>query len=221
MGFFSEAFDELLSPPRLDIAVKEHMIPTPSLESGDEHLVHPEPLAEDHRLGLGILEGLVQECHQFVGLGAMVGPLVEQVSAVARHAHVLQGDHQTPLINLGQETVSPPLCYKPADGLAVLFMMLDLLRRHRNEKLLFQPLRELVKNLGLAPAQENRRQCLADAVEVSVPNDPADFVHDLVTVEEPECGAEPMLVDELHDGGQLLESILDWRASEDDGVGRV
>src|SRR5262249_14897073 len=45
-----ETFDEDPSPPCLDAAVKEHVIPPPAFEPGAEHFVHPEPLAEDHRL---------------------------------------------------------------------------------------------------------------------------------------------------------------------------
>ena len=55
--------------------------------------------------------------------------LVEQVGAVARHPHVLQGDQQPPLVGLGQEAGPAPALHDPGDDLAVLLVVLALLRR--------------------------------------------------------------------------------------------
>src|SRR3989449_9095530 len=55
---FTELVDQVLAFGALDAAVKEYVAPLPSLEPAHEDLVHPEPLAEDDRLGIRALEDL-------------------------------------------------------------------------------------------------------------------------------------------------------------------
>ena len=55
-------------------------------------------------------------------------------------------------------------------------------------------------------------------VEVAVAEQLALVVEDAVVVQELEGGAEPAVIDELHDAVQLLELVLQRRAGQHDGV---
>ena len=101
---------------------------------------------------------------RLVGLGAVVGAVIEQVGAVAGHAHVLQGDHQPALVGLGQEAIAPPLLHDAGDDLLVLRRDARVCwSRHRHEEVLVDPLGQLLEHLVLVPADQDRRQRLADA----------------------------------------------------------
>ena len=72
----------------------------------------------------------------------------------------------------------------------------------------------------LLAAQQDRLQRLADLVEVVIADDLADLVAHLVLVEQAEGRPEAEAIDELDDGDQFLQPVLQRRAGEDDGVGR-
>ena len=82
----------------------------------------------------------------------MIGLLIEQVSAVAGHAHVLQGDAQAQLIGLVEEAEFSPFLHYPADGLAVLLVIGHLLLGHGHEKPLFQTRGQVLEHFILSAA---------------------------------------------------------------------
>ena len=97
--------------------------------------MHAQPLAEHDHFGVRSLEDLLQQSGQLVGLGAEIGFPVEQIGAVAGHAHVLERDHEPSLVRLGQEMIAPPFGHDPRDDLAILLVHLRLLGSHRHEEI--------------------------------------------------------------------------------------
>lgn len=119
----------------------EHdVFPLTPLQPPSQQFVHSQPLAENHHLGLRLFQHLIQERRQLIRLDAEIGLVIEQISAVATHSHVLEANHQSPLIGLGQIVKSPPLLNDAGDGFPVLFVVRHLLRRHRHEQVLVEPL---------------------------------------------------------------------------------
>lgn len=107
------------------------------VQTPDDELVHAQPLTEDHDLRARLLEHLVEQRHQFVRFDPEVRLVIQQVGAVAAHAHVLETNHEPALIGLREELVPAPLRHDPRDSLAVLLVVRTLLARHRHNKVLF------------------------------------------------------------------------------------
>ena len=182
--------------------------------------MHAQPLAENDDLGAGLLVNLVQQGGQLVRLDAVVGLPVEQVAAVTRHAHVLERGHQPALVGLRQEAVAPPLLHDAGDDFAVVGVQLHLLRCHRHEEILVQPLGKLVEDLFLLAAKEYRLQGLADFVEARVADDLAVLIAKLMLVQQPVRRAEAVAIHKLHNRDQLFQPVLQRGAGQDDGVRR-
>ena len=91
---------------------------------------------------------------------------------------------------------------------------------HRHEDIVVDALGQLVENLGLVAANQDRLQRLAQSVEVLVADDLADLVADLMFVQQAKRRAEAEAIDKLHDRDQLFEAILERRPGKDDGVWR-
>jgi hypothetical protein len=64
------------------------------------------------------------------------------------------------------------------------------------------------------PAQQHRFQTPAQQVEILIAQDLAFLVRHAVPVVEAERRTEPPVVDELHDGEQIIEPILERSAGE-------
>ena len=201
-------------------AVEQHVLPFPPLQPAHHQLVHPHPLTEHHDLHLRVLENLLQQPGHFVGLHAVVSLLVQQVRAVARHPHVLQGDPHAKLVPLAEEVMTAPLRHQAGHDLAVLLVVVHLLLGHGDEETLLQPLRQLLQNLVLGPPQQDRRQGAGDRGEVPVTDHPAALVRMLVLGKETEHRPQAEAVDELDDRVQLLQAVLQRRARQYQGVGR-
>ncbi|HEX7679164.1 MAG TPA: hypothetical protein VF713_13625 [Thermoanaerobaculia bacterium] len=154
----------------------------------------------------------------YVRSRSVVALLVQEVSAVARHAHALQRDHHAPLIGLGQMPVLAPLHRDARDDLAVLLMMFALLRCHGDEELLLEPFRKLRQDFLLAPPHHDGRERGRHPIEIAVAGHPSVLVFRLVRVEETVRGSKPERIDEVDDRHQLLEPVLERRAGENDGV---
>jgi hypothetical protein len=183
--------------------------------------VRTQPLAEDDDLGLRVVEDVVEQRGQFVGLVAMVCFVVEQEGAVARHAHVLQGAAHAQLVLLGEKARVPPAVHEACHLGAVFLVMIGLLWSHRYEQGVVDALGQLFEDRRLASPQHDRGQCLANLLQLAVADDAAAFVALLVFVEQAPGRAEAMLVDELDDRDQLLEAVFQRRAGEHQGVGAV
>ena len=218
---FAEAVHQPAAPASLDAAVEQHVLPSPLQAAAREQVEHPDPLAEDHHLDTRLLQHVPQERRDLVWLVAHVGRPVEEVGAVAGHAHVLERAHQASLVGFREEVAPAPLGDEAGDRLAVLVVVALLLRPHRHEEPLLQPGGKLVEHLGLPPTQENRSQGLSDPVQVAIADHAAGVVFtDLMVVQEPERRPEPMRVDELDDRHQFLETVLERRPGQDDRVRR-
>ncbi len=190
------------------------MAPGPAAQPAADHLVGAQPLTEDHHLGRRVVKPLVQQGQQFVGLVPVVGFVVEQEGAVAGHAHVLERALQPALVDVGQVAGLAPARHDARDDGAVFVVVHTLLRRQGHEEAAVHTLGQLRQHLGLAPAQHHRRQGLLDLIQRAVADDAAGVVAQLVFIQHPPGGAQPVLVDELHDGDQLFETVLQRRARQ-------
>jgi hypothetical protein len=172
-------------------------------------------------LACGSLEDVIEQGQQFVGLVAVVGLVVDQEAAVARHAHVLQRTVQTQLVLVGEETGVAPALDDARDHLAVLFVMVCLQLTHRHEQGVVDALGQLFQYLRLAPAQQDRRQRLADPVQFAVADDASALVALLMFVEQAPGRPQAVLIDELDDRDQFFEPVFQGCAGQHDGVGAV
>ena len=141
---------------------------------------------------------------------------IEQVAAVAHHARVLQGAGESALVGLGQEAARPPALHDAPGDPGVLLMQRGLQLGHRHQHLLVGARRQLRQHFGLAAADEDRRQRLADAIEPDVADDAPGVIALGVLVHQLPGGAEAVLIDELDDRDQLLELVLQRCAGEHD-----
>src|SRR5260221_643849 len=123
---FVESLDELPPLAAVDAAVKENVPPFPLFDLSLQNLMHAQPLAEDQHLGSRLLEDLSEECHDLSGLCAVIRALIEQIRAVTRHAHPLQGDHQPALVTLGEVAVSAPFRRDARHDLLILLVIFAL-----------------------------------------------------------------------------------------------
>jgi hypothetical protein len=64
------------------------------------------------------------------------------------------------------------------------------------------------------PAQQDRFEVFSKQIEILMAEHFALVVGDAVAVEESERGAEPPVVDELDDGEQIVQPILQRRAGQ-------
>ncbi len=213
-----EPGDPVPSIPGVDPAVEERITHAGGFEPAHEEFVRAQPLAEDDRLVRGTLERFPQDGDQFIRLAAVVGFPVEQIRTVAAHPHVLQGNHQSTLVGLGQEAQPTPLGRDLRDDDPIFLVMLHLLLRHGHEVVLVEPFGQLREHLFFRPADQDRSQRLPDPVEVLVADSPAVLVHMLMFREEAKHGAQPEAVHELHNGMELLQAVLQGRPGQHDGV---
>jgi hypothetical protein len=125
------------------------------------------------------------------------------------------------LVRVRKKTCLAPAFDDARHNVAVLVMMRPLLFGHRYEEGVVDAGRKLVEHLGLAAAEHDRRQRRADAIEIAIADYAACLVPYLVIMQQAPSGAEPVPVDELDDGDQFLEPVLQRCASEHDGVGAL
>jgi hypothetical protein len=69
--------------------MEQHITPAVGFEPTDDEFESAHPLAENDHLGAGLFEQLGEQGRQLIGFDTVVGFMVEQIGAVARHAHVL------------------------------------------------------------------------------------------------------------------------------------
>ena len=147
-----------------------------------------------------------------------VGRRVQQVRAVADHAHVLKRAGHPFLIGLRQEVVALPLADDAGNDFPVLVVVDLLLRGHGDEQVLVQPAGQFRQHLRLGPPQQDRLQGFGDPGEVAIADDPPVVVKLLVLGEEAKRRPEAKTVHELHDRVQLFEAVLQRRAGQHDRV---
>ncbi len=133
-------------------------------QPADEHFVGAQPLAEDNDLDAGHLKKVFQKRHAFVHFVTAVRLMVDQVGAVAGHAHQLESNHKFALVRLGQKTKATPFRHNLGHHLAVVFMDIPLFLRHIHKKMLVRPFGQFTQHLVLVPAQQHRCQAFLDAV---------------------------------------------------------
>ena len=83
------------------------------------------------------------------------------------------------------------------------------------------PRRKLLEHRLAGAAEEDRPQVLAQLIEVLVAQHLALLVDHAMAVEEAEGRRQAAVVDELHHRIQLVEPVLQRRAAEDQGEGRL
>jgi hypothetical protein len=79
---------------------------------------------------------------------------------------------------------------------------------------------QVLHHRGSRPTQQHRFQVLTQDVEVLVAEHSPLLVSDTVAIEEPERGAKPPVIDELDDGEEVVEPVLERRAGEHQREGR-
>ena len=181
----------------------------------------PRPLRKHHRLGVGLGEQVLEQRRQFVGLDPMIGLMVQQIGAVARHAHVLQRAGHSPLVLVRQEPGLAPALDDPRDDVGVFLVIEHLHLGHRHQQVLVGPAGQLPQHLGFAPADHDRRQRLADLLQPGIAGDAPGFVLDLMLVQQLPGRPQPVLIDELDDGNQLFQLVLQGCPGQHDRVGAV
>jgi len=200
--------------------MEQHMAPAARAQLAHQYFVRTQPLAENHGLGVGLLEQILHQNDQLVGLVTEVGFMVQQPGAVARRAHVLQGALQAALVAVGQVAGLAPARDDAHHDPAIFVVVHALLAGHRHQQGLVDPRGQLLQHFGLAPAQHDRRQRGADAVQVLVADHPPCIVQLLVRVQQPPGGARPVLIHQLHDCNQHFQAVLQRGAGQHDGIGR-
>src|SRR5262249_42457993 len=133
IGVVAELLDELTAIAAGNAAVKQNVPPLALLRGPYEQLVHPQPLAEDHSLGVRAFEQFAKQGHDLAGLQSFFGLRVEEVTGVARHSHVWKRNHQPLLARFGENLEAPPLLHDAGHFLLVLGVEIALERRHGNE----------------------------------------------------------------------------------------
>ena len=84
-----------------------------------------------------------------------------------------------------------------------------------------RPRRKLLQDRVAGAAEEDAAEPLAKLIEVLVAQHLALLVDHAMAVEEAEGRRQAAVVDELHHGVQLVEAVLQRRAAEDQGEGRL
>ena len=97
-----------------------------------------------------------------------IGGVIEQVGAIASHAHVLQCAGQARAIHFGEKTGATPATDDASDEVPVLRVMRALLGGERHEERVIDPRWQLLRHFGLASTQHDRRQGAAYLVEVPI-----------------------------------------------------
>ena len=202
-------------------AVKADMADAARFQPADQDVVRARPLAEHDGLGLRLGKQVVEQVGQLVGLDAMIALPVEQVGAVARHAHVLQTAGQAPLVLVGEKFHPSPAIDDLRHGVGIFLMQQHLRLGHWHQQVLIGPRRQLLQDFGFPAPDHHRRQGFADALQVAVTGHPAELVLDLVVVQQFPGRPEAMLVDELDDGNQLFQLVFQRRPGQHHGVGAV
>ena len=145
-------------------AAEQHMAPTTRQQAALDQLMGSQPLAENHRLGVWVFQKLFQQRHELVDFEAVVGLMVEQKSAVANHAHILQGAVHAALVSIRQITSLAPARDDAHDGLTILIVVPALLRQQGHKNPLVHALGQLQQYLCFSPSQHHGSQGLSDAV---------------------------------------------------------
>src|SRR6266403_751948 len=202
-------------------AVEADIAEPECVETPNDDVVASRPLREHHRLGLGLGEQIDKQRRQLVGLDPMVGLLVEQIGAVARHAHVLEGTCQPPLILVRQESDFAPALDDLRHRVGVFLMMDHLHLGHGHEKGLVDAARHVPKHLRFAPADHDRLQRPADLLKARIAGDAPAFVLDLMLVKQLPGRPQAVLIDELNDGDQFFQPVLQGSPGEHNCVGAI
>ena len=132
-----------------------------------------QPLAEHHGFGAGVFQQFVKQRHQFIDLVTVVGLVIEQKGAVARHAHVLQRAVQAALVGVRQIAGLAPARHDARHNRAVFVMVQTLLSGQLDKNSVVHALGQLRQHLGLASAQHDGLEGLANLVKPAVAHHPA------------------------------------------------
>jgi hypothetical protein len=193
----------------------------PFPESLDYKIMHSLPLAENYHLGLGLFQNLRDESYQFLKLGAMASLLVNKVGIITGHAHILESNHEFALISLGEELIFPPFGYDLSHYIPVFFMIFPLLYSHGHKEIIIDPLRQLLKNLLLVPADQDRSQGLANGFQVSIADSFSCFrIRNMVAAQKSKERAKPVAINKLDNRVKLIQPILQGSSRQDDSIGR-
>ena len=103
--------------------------------------------------------------------------------------------------------------------LHVAVVQFELLPRWSDTNDLRRARRQLVEHTLTGPAQENRLQQFAQLAEVLVAQNLAVFVDDTVAVVESKRRCQSALVDELDNGVEFIDAVLERCAGEDQSEG--
>ncbi|OIQ72848.1 hypothetical protein GALL_455230 [mine drainage metagenome] len=198
---------------------KQHMAPVALRQSAPDQFMRAQPLAKHHRFGRRVFKQFIEQRHQLIHLVAMVGFMVKQVSAVASHAHVLQGAVQATLVGIRQKTGLAPARHDAHHGIPVFVMVQTLLGCQGNKDAVIHALWQLRQHLGLAPAQHHRLQRFANVVKTAIPRHPARLVAQLVFAQDAPGRPEPVLIDKLHDRNQFFQPVFQRGAGQHHGIG--
>lgn len=151
----------------------------------------------------------------------MIGFLVQQIGAVARHAHVLQRTGQPALVLVRQKPGLAPALDDFRHHLGVFLMKEQLHLGHRHQQILVGAAGQLPQHLGFAPADHDRRQRLADLLQPGIAGYTPGTVLDLMLVQQLPGRPQPVLIDKLDNRHQFLQLVFQRRPRKHDCIGAI
>ncbi len=98
-------------------------------------------------------------------------------------------------------------------------MIFPLQFRHRRKDVRVDAAGQLVENVVLLAAHQDRRQRLTDAVEAGVADDFANRIAHLMFVQQPERRSQTIAIHKLDNRDQFLKTVFQRRTGKDNGVG--
>ncbi len=180
-------------------------------------LEHPFPFREDDDLHVGVVATFGEDRFEFRELRAGAVIFIEDEVRVADHAHHREFAHQ-PVQLRGQQRAALGLRAQFRDDALVALVGFTLRLRHRHEAHVVGAGGEFGFDVGLAAPQHHGTDPLVQAVEVAVARRAALFVERVELAVEAEERAEDRRREEIDDGVELVDAVLDGRAGEHERV---
>jgi hypothetical protein len=177
------------------------------------------PFREHDHLAVGVGEQFGKDSLQFLQLRAEPALAVQDVRRVAQHPHAGEQQLQALEFLLGQW---PPLgdrrysCRLPP----VFLIPQPLLLGHADQVVGDCAAWQLSLHVALASPQQDRLQLPHQDIEVLIADRPPAFVQLIEVAVEPEQRPQQPGVQELDDGIDLIDAVLDRRAGQHERIRR-
>ena len=173
---------------------------------------HAFPLAEYHHLAVSALKYVAHDVHCLVNLHVVACLLVENVGAVAHHAHHIEVEQQSVSIFLRKEVVGVPFVNELSHSRCALFVNGHLLIRHRHEQISVASVGQLHFHIAFSATNQLLLHLGANGVEVAVAQHLPCIVGHNALVAELIVWTEAILIHQFHHREQFFKFIFKWCA---------